>query len=158
MSFRSFFVVLVMLPTLLLSSCASGFYPRPGKQEPAAIIRGTSTQKSLANWLKTKVATIDELDAGVIFSPTQPLRIHPGKHTITIYTEFCRGWFSGGALDALNEVTFTAKANHQYVVKSKAQGNKVFSWVATPQGKIVSEKASTLARYKPNNSVIVVSR
>ncbi|CDZ77792.1 hypothetical protein BN59_02082 [Legionella massiliensis] len=146
-------IALVILLSVV-SGCAT-MYEAPKANEPMSIVRVKNERTGLATWMHSQVDAIDNKTAGLkLFSGN--VRIHPGVHTLTVLTEFNKGFLSSGPYQAFSDVQANFKAGETYTIQASTSGAQVLVWITDSAGRKVSPVSSTGYRIAPKNTVIVM--
>lgn len=151
--FLSLFVALAMLN---LASCATTMYQPPKIGEPTANLRGMHQRSGLFSWINAKIDAIDNKSAGLQFSASSNMHIHPGRHNITILVDFSRGAFSAGPFTAITDVTANFQAGQSYSVVASIQGSRILTWIVDGTGKTISNVAAHEYMVAPTHSTIII--
>ncbi|MBA2710400.1 MAG: hypothetical protein H0U57_07410 [Tatlockia sp.] len=145
--------VLLMAFTLL-TGCATVYKP-PKATEPTSIIRVKDERSGLATWITLKVEAIDNKSAGLQLMPGK-LRIYPGIHTLTVNTQFNRGFFSSGPFEAFTDINADFKAGETYIIEAAIEGSKVLVWISNGAGKKISPVIANNYRSAPQQNTLFI--
>ncbi len=154
---RAFIVIFA----LLLSGCVTtNSYVPPAKDQKAiAKITNTWLRNGLADWEGYNIETIDEKYVSYLIKGKdgRTFRIAPGIRKLTVQGVYNRSFGGSCPCEAYAELSFTAKAGREYVLKGKVRGIYVDFWVIDKNTKkIVSKKASGEKRRQPQNNYVPI--
>jgi hypothetical protein len=146
-------ITLLIICTTLVG-CATIYQP-PKATEPTAVIAVNNERGGFATWTQSQVEAIDNKSAGLQLMSGK-LRIYPGVHTLTIKSQFNRGFFSSGPYEAFTDIRANFQAGETYIVQATVQGSKLLVWINNSAEKQVTPVSATNYRSAPQNSTIFV--
>lgn len=137
--------LLISVATVFLTACAP--IPQPAKNQPHATVRGWSA----GGFFNRSGAVITSVN-GVFVGGVSSIRITPGFNQLKIDAFFSKSKGMPSA-EAILKLRFTAKIGGEYVVMAKFDGKRIYAWVQTEAGSVVSAKVS--ADYYPVGTIPV---
>ncbi len=151
---RNKLAALLLVTFTLLAGCATVYQP-PKATEPTSMIRVKDERSGLATWTYLMVEAIDNKSAGLQLMPGK-LRIYPGVHTLTVHTQFKRGFFSGGPYEAFTDINANFKAGETYLIEAKIEGSRVLVWITNSAGTKISPVVANNYRTAPQQNTIFI--
>lgn len=148
----------LLITTLLLSltGCASiNDYHEP-QAGAAATVSGSSTRNGLFDWNSTTVTAIDNKNVGMVWSESSKIKVTPGTHRFTVYTQFNQTFGGGGPFNGFVDVSATVRPNQYYRFVTKVDGASIKAWAVDANGRVSSSIGSNHYEVAPRNIPIII--
>ncbi len=88
-----------------------------------------------------------------LWSDNSRIAIASGPHTIGAYGDFASGFFHNHQYARTN-VSFTAKANENYILKMKGIGDQIQFWITNNEGEPASAIYTVPAEQERNATIL----